>query len=249
MRMATDVLSVVGGLMSVDRNETPERNENPFVSLIFNIIVPSLILTKLSDPERLGALYALLVALAFPISYGVYEFIRAKRVGFIPALGLVNVLLTGGLGLLQVNVIWFAVKEAVVPLIIGAAVILSVYTRQPLIKTLLYNRSVVAVDRIEEQLAKRSSRVEFEQLLARVSYMFGSSFLLSAVLNFILAMVILRSPAGSTEFNQELGRMTALSFPVIVVPCLIIGVITFWYLLNRIKTLTALSFDEIMHKK
>ena len=226
-----------------------ERQENPFVSLLFNIIVPSLILTKLSEPERLGALYALLVALAFPISYGLYEFSKAKRVGFIPALGLVNVLLTGGLGLLQVNVIWFAIKEAVVPLVIGAAVIVSIYTRQPLIKALLYNRSVVAVDKIEEQLAKRNSGSEFERLLARVSYMFGASFLLSAVLNFTLAVLILRSPAGSTEFNQELGRMTALSFPVIVVPCLIIGVITFWYLLNRIKSLTALSLDEIINKK
>jgi len=69
------------------------------------------------------------------------------------------------------------------------------------------------------------------------------------VLNFTLAVLILRSPAGSTEFNQELGRMTALSFPVIVVPCLIIGVVTFWYLLNRIKALTALSLDEIINKR
>ncbi|MDE3269332.1 MAG: MFS transporter [Pseudomonadota bacterium] len=225
-----------------------DRRENPLVSLLFNIVIPSLILTKLSEPERLGALYALLVALAFPISYGLYEFRQAKRVGFIPALGLINVLLTGGLGLLQVNVIWFAVKEAVVPLVIGAAIILSNYTRQPLIKALLYNKSVIAVDRIEEQLAKRNTRAEFEQMLVRVSFMFGASFLLSAVLNFVLAVVILRSPAGSTEFNQELGRMTALSFPVIVVPCLIIGVLTFWYLLNKIKALTTLSLDEIMNK-
>lgn len=39
---------------------------NPLIELAVTLIVPSLILMKLSDPQDLGAVNALLLALAFP---------------------------------------------------------------------------------------------------------------------------------------------------------------------------------------
>ena len=226
-----------------------QQKDNPFVSLLCNIVIPSLILMKLSSDERLGALTALLVALLFPIGYGCYELIKARRIGFIPALGLINVLLTGGLGLLQVDGFWFAVKEAAVPFIIGIAIVLSLRTRTPLVKVLFYNKSVVDVDKIEKRLLELKTQQQFERLLETVSYMFGGSFLLSAVLNFFLAYFILQSPTGSPAFNEELGKMTALSFPVIVVPCMVVSGIAFWYLLKKVKQLTLLSIEELLVKK
>ena len=50
----------------------------------------------------------------------------------------------------------------------------------------------------------------------------ASSFFLSSALNYILAKMILVSEPGTTAYTEELGRMTALSYPVIVIPSMIL---------------------------
>jgi hypothetical protein len=62
----------------------------------------------------------------------------------------------------------------------------------------------------------------------------------------VLAKLIVKSQPGTTAFNEELGRMTALSYPVIVVPSMIIMIATLWYLFNRIRKLTDLDLEQIL---
>ncbi|RLA05529.1 MAG: MFS transporter, partial [Gammaproteobacteria bacterium] len=112
---------------------------NPLIDLLISIIIPSVILMKLSGDQWLGTTYALLVALAFPFSYGVYELIIHKKFNFISLLGIVSVLLTGGIGIMELEPKWLAIKEAAIPLIIGLVVLGSMKTRYPLVKTLLFN--------------------------------------------------------------------------------------------------------------
>ena len=57
--------------------------------------------------------------------------------------------------------------------------------------------------------------------------------------------MIVVSPAGTTAFNQELGKMTALSFPVIAVPCAILLVLAVLYLVSGIRKQTGLDMAEI----
>ena len=57
--------------------QKPKQN-NLLLELLFNIAAPSLILMKLSGPEYLGTVGALIVALAFPIGYGIYDFAKIK---------------------------------------------------------------------------------------------------------------------------------------------------------------------------
>ena len=222
------------------------RHENPLFSIVFNVAIPSLILLKLSDDDRLGALYAFLLSLAFPFCYSIYDFYKNKKIGFIPALGFISILLTGGLGLLRVDGIWFAVKEALIPLLIGAAILVSMRTRYPLVQSLLFNASIFKVDAITSRLRSRDNEQQFAQLITNTTWLLASSFLLSAVLNFILAVVILKSPTGSVAFNQELGRMTALSYPVIVLPCLVVTIVTLFYLFRGIKQLTGLPVEQFL---
>ncbi len=55
-------------------NQT-EKKPRPFVDLIISIIIPSVILMKFSGEQHLGPTGGLLVALAFPIAYGLYDLI------------------------------------------------------------------------------------------------------------------------------------------------------------------------------
>ena len=76
---------------------------NPLLDLLLSIVVPSIILMKFSGDNDLGASGALVVALAFPVGLGLYQLVRYKITNYIALLGLVSVLLTGGIGLLQLD--------------------------------------------------------------------------------------------------------------------------------------------------
>jgi hypothetical protein len=165
--------------------------ENIFVNLACTVAAPALILSKLSAPERLGPVLALIIALAFPIGYALWDFAKRKKVSFVAGIGFVSTLLTGGFGLAQVDGIWFAVKEASVPLAIGLMVVLSMKTRRPLIREFLYNDQVIDVAKVDAALDARGNRSGFDRLLARASWLVVASFLISAVLNFFLARWIL----------------------------------------------------------
>jgi hypothetical protein len=225
---------------------TAQPRESALLSLGVNIAIPAVILMKLSGEETLGPVGGLLLALAFPLGYGVWDFHRRREWNFISVLGFVSVLLTGGIGLLQLDPKWIAVKEAAVPGVIGLAVLFSLYTRYPIVRTFLYNDKIIRVADVDAALAERGNHPAFERTLVHASWMLAASFFLSSLLNFVLAKLIVRSPAGTTAFNEELGRMTALSYPVIVIPSMAIMIIAMWYLFSRIRGLTGMDLEQIL---
>lgn len=225
---------------------TEEHQENLWLNLLCNIVVPALILTTLSKPERLGPVWALVIGVSLPLGYGIYDLVVRRKWNFFSILGLVSILLTGGLGLLGISPFWFAVKEAAIPLTFGLAVLGSLFTPFPLVRTFLYNDRTINVARVDAELDRRAHHVSFERLLTTSTYLLACAFLISAVLNFVLARIIIRSPGGSPEFAAELGRMTALSWPVITIPVLIVMIIALWRLISGIKKLTGLELDDIL---
>ncbi len=215
------------------------------INLVFNIVLPAIILSKLSPEDRLGPVYALILGLSLPFIYGIYDLVTRQKWNFFSILGFISILLTGGLGLLKVDGIWFAVKEAAIPLLLGIAVIGSLKTKYPLIRTFLYNDKIIDVEKVHRTLVIRNNENAFDKLLVSSTYVLAFSFFLSAILNFILARVILTSPSGSVEFTQELGKMTALSWPVIVIPSTIVMAYALWRLFAGIKRLTGLSMEDV----
>lgn len=245
------------------------KRENLLLNIIFNIATPGAILSWLSEPKfwqwlatPLGSLAyttptldddktfasacALVLALLFPISYGLYDFATRRKTNFISILGFGSVLITGGMGLMKADGMWFAVKEAGVPLLIGLMVLISQRTKRPLVREFLYNDQMINVPRIEAALAEKGTKADFERLLARSAYLLAFSFLISSILNFTLARIILTSPAGTPEFNAELGRMNWLSWPVIVLPTMGMTLYALWKLLDGAEKLSGLSFDDLL---
>ena len=222
------------------------KNENPLLSLLTSIIIPAVILSKFANEEYLGVVPGFIIALAFPIGQGLYEIIKTRKPGFISIIGLASIFLTGIIGILQLPTEWLAFKEASVPLLIGMAVVLSLKTRYPLVKKLFFNDSLLDMERIGKILDEKNAHGAMEKTLKISTYMIGGSFLLSAVLNFILAKVIVTSPSGTEAFNVELGRLTALSYPVIALPSTIVMCVALWYLFAKLKKLTGLEFEELI---
>ncbi|MGB5455473.1 MAG: VC0807 family protein [Gammaproteobacteria bacterium] len=235
-----------------NRPETQAANTarpRPMIDLLVSIVLPSVILMKFSGDEELGAGTALMVALAFPLGWGLVEFIKYKKFNFIALLGLVSVVLTGGIGLLRLDSQWLAIKEAAIPGSIGMAILISTYTRYPLVRTLLYNPKLVNVDKVRQKLDEFDNNKTFEARLKNATYLLSSTFMFSSAMNYILAKWVVTSPAGSAAFNEELGQMTLLSYPVITIPSVLMLTMVLYYLWRSIHALTGLGMEEILVKQ
>lgn len=243
--------------MSQNQVLTPEapatKQENPWLNLIFNILLPVLILNKLS--KFIGPFWALVLALAFPLGYGAYDLIKRKKTNPLSILGLLNVLLTGGLAVLGIHGIWFAVKEAAFPTLVGLFVLGSAFTKKPFIETLFLNPAVMKVELLEERLRQNQKEAAFHLHMRSATMWLALSFAFSALLNFILARRIftdidptLAADAQSLVLNDQIAQMTTWSMAVILVPSMLFLMGIFWYLIRGIKLNTGLSMEEIMRQ-
>jgi hypothetical protein len=226
---------------------TAAAKNNTLVELLITLIIPSLILMKLSGPENLGAVFALLLALAFPLGWGVRDYLLQRKLNLLAGLGLVSILLTGGIGLLQLDTRWLAVKEAAIPGLIGLAVLLSARTRFPLVKTLLFSPALIDVARVQQQLQARGTARDFETRLLKANHLLGGTFFFSAAMNYFLATWIVTSPAGSEAFNAELGRLTLLSYPMIALPSMLMMMAVLYYLARSMRELAGLKLVEAVN--
>lgn len=229
-----------------DRSSIPDHRPRPWVDLLVSIIIPSVILMKFSGDQHLGSVNALLIGLAFPLGWGLFELVRYRKKNFIAILGLISVGLTGGIGLLELDAFWLAIKEAAIPAIIGLAVLASTRTKYPLVRTLLYNPRVLDIEKIHYTLAEKGHIEEFDNRLLKASYFFAGTFLFSSIMNYVLARWIVVSPSGTQAFNEELGKMTLVSYPMIAIPSMVMMLLIFYYLWRTIRRLTGYTLDEVV---
>ncbi|MFS4460080.1 VC0807 family protein [Bdellovibrio sp. HCB2-146] len=234
----------------MSQNQMPKQ-ENPWLNLVFNILLPVLILNKLS--KFVGPLWALILALAFPLGYGAYDLIKRKKTNALSVLGLLNVLLTGGLALMGIQGMWFAVKEAAFPTLVGLFVFGSAFSKKPFIETLFLNPTVMRTELLEERLRSNQKESEFHLHMRRATMWLALSFGFSALLNFLLARRIftdidqtLTPDAQSVALNDQIAQMTTWSMAVILVPSMIFLMGIFWYLMRGIKNTTGLKMEELL---
>jgi hypothetical protein len=233
--------------MTLPASMTDAAKPNPLLELGITLIIPALILMKLSGPEDLGAAKALMLALSFPLAWGMRDFWKRRKLNLFAALGVVSTVLTGGIGLLALDPQWLAVKEAAVPGLIGLAVLGSTYTRYPLVKTILLNPAIIDVARLQERLAAHGASKIFETRLLHATWMLSGTFFFSSAMNYFLATYIVVSPAGTPAFNEELGRLTLLSYPFIALPSMVMMFLVIYYLSRATRELTGLGFTEFLH--
>lgn len=228
-------------------SQAPRKPENLWLNLLCNVFLPGLIMSKLSAPERLGPVWALVAGVSLPLGYGIYDLVTRKKWNLFSGVGLVSVGLTGALGLMHATPMAFAIKEASVPTVFALAVLATLKTKQPLVREMIFNESVIDVPKVDAALAAHGTKAEFEKLLKTCTWLLAASFALSAVLNFVLARIILTGVPGTTEFTEQLGKMNWWSWPVIMVPSMAIMFVALMKLLRGVHRLTGLDLEAILH--
>ncbi|MEQ1724018.1 MAG: VC0807 family protein [Pseudobdellovibrio sp.] len=232
-----------------------QKQENSFTHILFNILIPVLILNK-GHKYGLDPKAALLIALSFPLFFTLKSLVKSKKVDFISLLGLMNVLISGVLTLLTLGGIWFAIKEAAFPLLIGCFVLGSSFTKSPFFQNLFLNPATFDVEKVESKLDTESKKQDFFRLMKKLTQLLSLSFLLSAFLNFVLAVRIFTPlPEAMAEaqkqelLNEQLSQMTLYSMGVILVPSMIFLGALLFYSFKKINELTGLKADDLLKTK
>jgi hypothetical protein len=247
--------------------------EHPLANILINVIAPVLILSYLSkDPDlqarlgktvhswHIGPLKAMVLALALPLGYGLWYFIKTRKGNFFSALGLISVLLSGGLTIYLWNKdgtvksqagLLFGIKEALIPLVLGVAILTSHRSENPLIRTFLYNDSIFDVKKIEARIAEISGHIDYDRILHSATKLFATSFFLSSLMNLGLAQWFFRSFDSKAidaleKYNAIIASVTGWGFAVIGVPILVFLFFTLKRLCSALGKLTGLSDEELM---
>lgn len=241
----------------------PEKQENPLANIIINVLAPTLILSYLSKdqgkPWHLGPAIAMVVALSLPFAYGVWHFVKHRKLNIFSCVGLGAILLTGLITIYLWNnesakqhvALIFGIKEAIQPLILGSLFLLTHRTATPLFRTFIYNENIFNIQRIEDEVSNLKRHPDYESLIWRSTLLFFGSFCISAILNLGLSFFFLSDlhPTASdwhTIYNQQVGKITFWGFAVIGAPLMIIGGYILFHMINGIKKITGMETDHIM---
>lgn len=230
--------------VSSQPSPSPKVKENLWVSIIFYVVIPVLILNKLNN--TLDPLKTLLLALIFPLGYGVYDFMKRKQASPIAVLGIVSILIKGLFAFYKLDGFWFAVQEAAIPTFLGIFTIASAWLGKPFVNYLIYNENIFKTDLLEQKLTENKAQKEFKALIWQITMVFGGAFFLGGILNYILAINIIVSPAQTEAFNKELAEMTWKGHFVVAIPKLVISMLGIWWFVHRLKKLTGLKAGEIL---
>jgi hypothetical protein len=231
--------------------QQPTSNSAGLLNILINVVVPVMILHKLSAP--LGAAAALGLALSLPLAKGVFDLWKYKKPNYFSILGVLNVSMTGSLALLGLGGMWFAAKEAIFPGLIATFVLLSSFGENPFIKTMLVNPQIMKIDSIHSKLQELGQWEHFNHTLKRSTQFLAGSFIFSALCNFILATRIftpietnLSETARAEALNHQIASMTTWAMGVTLVPSLIMISLILWYLLQRLQKATGLEMEDLL---
>lgn len=228
----------------------PPKQENPLLNLLLNVLLPVTVLSYFSKENgrfSLGPTWALVLAVALPVGYQIYDWHKRRKWNAFSIIGTVSVLLTGGLGLLKLSAQAFAFKEASIPFVLGFVFLWTHWTRKPLSRALLLNPDVMDVPKIELAIKERSAAESFSQLLWQGTWMLSGSMFLSSVLNYALALYFLSGKdPGSEAYNQGIAKQTGWGFVVIGLPMMAFLVVAFIRTMKGLQKITGLSQEELM---
>ena len=131
----------------------------------------------------------------------------------------------------------------------------SAYTSKPFIQSLFLNPQIINVNLLKNRVDAAHRQKDFYNLLKASTILLSLSFVLSALLNFLLASRIfqpldpqLEESLKSGMLNEQIAEMTKWSFLVILLPSMAVLILVFAYLIRGLRKITGLTLEEIIPK-
>ena len=227
--------------------DSKQQEKSLLWELFFNLCLPTLILIKGHVWLPLSPKASLAIAIACPLSYGILDWIRESHFNWISFLGLVSIAVKGSVGLFEGSNQWLAINEMLLPFIMGCTlVIFRVLHRPPFLPKFLLNEQFCYAEHILQVIKQKGNESFLQKRILCYEWSLAALFFFSAILNYLLARYLVVHPAGSAEFNHELGLLTGWSFVIIAVPATLGLLVIVWRFFSQIKKLSELSWEEIL---
>ena len=133
-----------------------------------------------------------------------------------------------------------------VPTIFGVGlVIMRLLRRPPFLIKFLLNDQICNTKFILERLEQNKTLPVLNQHVILYEWILSGLFFFSATLNYLLAKYLVVHPAGSIEFNHELGLLTGWSFAIIAVPATLGLLCIVWRFFTQVQKLSQLTWEEV----
>jgi hypothetical protein len=231
-------------------SETPSPSaapkENQWLNLLCNVILPPLIFMKLSPEDKLGPVGAVVLGCSLPLGYGIYDYCTRRVFNLLSLLGLFMVLIKGIFSLLKASAVWQACSEAVLPICFAAGILITIRGKEPLVQRFLLSPQIFDVDRLRRLLALRGNADRLRPLMVTTSVAYSVMMFVVGILNFVLALAVLKAEPGTPEYISQLGRFNWLQHPVITLPLMVSTVMLFLWLMKRLSALTGVPADDLL---
>jgi hypothetical protein len=237
----------------VDEPEVPPKQEDPLMNLLLNVLAPVTVLNMCSKEENwygLGPKWALIVSVLLPLGYFIYDYVERRKINALSIIGIVSVLLTGGLGLLNLSAVAFAWKEASVPIVLGAVILFAGQGKKSLVRQILLNPDLYNTKKLDRALDAHHSHEAFERLLKTSTWLLAASMLLSAVLNYFSAIYFIGDTTpGTSAYTEAIGKQHGWGSLIVLVPTMAVMAFAVIRLFKGLKELTGLTLDDIAHPR
>ena len=215
--------------------------------LTIGFAIPTIILLFFSDESKLGPLWSMVLSLAFPVMLELFSFATGRKASLISLFSIVGILLIGVISLLGLSEQWLGVRRAAI-YVVGALMIAFILRFKPV----WIDRALGAVldmPAIRSAAREKSSVAAVERLLRHRMWLFAALLLIIGIWSYILTLVVMTAPTGSSEFNAEYAELRLLSLPFVSLPFLVGMVALLVSAMSRLEKLTGIESDQLLKKK
>ncbi len=227
------------------------KTESPAVSsgmqLLINFVLPTIVLLGLSSPSRLGPAKAMLLALAFPVAFELYNLSRKRKASMLSIIAIAGILVTGGITLLGLSENWLAVRRSAPYIAVALVLLASMLIRRPVLEWGL--AQLLDMELVRTKAEQKKTWPALQKHISMTGYLLVALLTLIGISAYILTLVVITAPTDTAAFNTEYVRLRLLSLPATTLP-LLIGILAILiYLFGRIEKLTGLNPEALIKKK
>ena len=227
--------------------QTYRRPLSQTIQFLTGFVVPTVILLTLSDESKLGPLLAMGLALLPPVVLELYSLVTGRKASVISFVAIVGILLIGVISLFGLSEEWLGVRRAAIYLVGAIALAGLLLTRRDVVDKGL--EKLIDMDAIGKVARKKKIERQLAQQVTRVAWLFAGLLLAMAIWSYILTIIVITAPAGSSEFNAEYAELRVLGIPLVTLPFVVGTTVLLMYLVGRFEKLTGIEVEKLLKKK
>lgn len=227
---------------------TAKRKPIPlFIQLVLGFVIPTIVLMTLSSESRLGPFWAMILALAPPVLLEVYSFFTGRKASILSIVAIIGILLIGVISLLGLSEEWLGVRRAGIYAIAALTVaFVLIFKRNWIDKGL---GKLVDMPKVRKAAEKNGTEAQISKHITKVGYLLVTFLALIAIWSYVLTLIIITSPTGSSEFNAEYAELRLVGLPYVSLPFLIGITALLVYLVTGFEKYTGIDIEELLKKK